>query len=74
MLISIYMQQKHFIYIILFMIVNIISEYIIKKSEIATISYVSIYSICEIFLILFYIIEKYLSKNEKDELNEKNKY
>ena len=37
-----------------------------------TISSESIYSICQICLILFYIIEKYLSKNGKDELNEKN--
>ena len=73
MLISIYMQKKHFIYIILFMIVNIILGFIIKNSKFDILFFFEfIYSICEICLILFYIIEKYLSKNEKNELNEKN--
>ena len=72
MLISINLEKKHLIYIILFMIINLISEYIIKKLEIDDISYYFIYYICEICLIFFYIIEKYLSKNKNEEVNENN--
>jgi len=71
MLIFIDIQKKHFIYIIFFMILNFISEYIISLSKIK-IPYSLVYKICEICLILFYIIEKYLSKNENDKFNEKN--
>jgi len=71
MLISVYVNKKYFIYIILFMIVNISSEFIIKKVEINYISFSFIYLICEICLIFFYIIQKILSKKE-NEFNEKN--
>ena len=55
------------------MILNFISEFIISLF-IIKIPHSLVYKICEICLILFYIIEKYLSKNENDKLNEKNKY
>ena len=72
MLISIYMKKKHFIYINSFMITNIIILFILKKNKIEGILNTIIYDSCEICLILFYIIEKYLSKNGKDEFNRKN--
>ena len=71
MLISVYMNKKYIIYIILFMIINISSEFINKKLEINYISFSFIYLICEICLIFFYIIQKILSKKE-NEFNEKN--
>ncbi len=73
MLISIYMQKKHLIYIILFMIINITSECVLTKLDKNKNFHDLIYCICESCLILFYIIEKYLSKNENDEYNENNK-
>ncbi len=74
MLISIYMEKKHLIYIILFMIANIIGEYILLKIlKMNRMSDYFICYICEICLILFYIIEKYLSKNINKVINENNK-
>ncbi len=75
MLISVYMQKNHLIYIILFMIINIISELVnkqLKQLNKDKMFYYLIDYICEIFLIFFYIIEQYLSKNENEEYNEKN--
>ena len=69
MLISIYMQKKHLIYITLFMIINIISEYIDKTFKFDRFSDYFICYICEICMILFYIIEKYLSKSKKEGFN-----
>ena len=65
MLISIYIQEKHYIYIIFFMIVNIISDYILKKIENDRILYIISYYICEICLIFFYIVEKYIYQQIK---------
>ena len=69
MLISIYMQKKHLICITLFMIINIISEYIDKTFKFDRFSDYFICYICEICMILFYIIEKYLSKSKKEGFN-----
>jgi hypothetical protein len=52
------------------MIVNILIDLIQTKLALENFYYI-IYIICEISLILFYIIEKYLSKNE-EEINKKN--
>ena len=51
------------------MIVNILIDLIQTKLALENFYYL-IYIICEISLILFYIIEKYLSKNE-EEINKK---
>jgi len=64
MLISIKIQ-KNFIYIFIFMFINLILDLILKNSNIQM-SDEFIYFLCQICLIFFYIIEKYLSKNRKD--------
>ena len=71
MFLSVYIKKNHLIYIIFFLIVNIIFQKLmnISKTELP-INF--IYYICEICLIIFYVIEKYLSKNEEYEFKEKN--
>ena len=73
MLISVHTEKKDLIYIILFIILNSISEYILLKIlKMNRMSDYFICYICEICLIIFYMTEKYLSKNINKEINENN--
>ena len=62
--------QKNFIFIIFFMIINFIVDYITNNNM----KYVDglIYYLCDTFLIVFYIIEHNLSKNKENNLEEEN--
>ena len=71
MLISFYIKKKYLIYITLFSIVNTIFQKLMNIST-TELHINFIYYICEICLIIFYAIEKYLSKNEEYEFKEKN--